>query len=120
MSSRRPATPPRPGPPEPGGHDLRPRLAVDLPNHSVLVGGLDYWTRGEEIARAAAGREARAAPRPPRRAPAPRRRRQGGPDRPETGITAWQFPEWFITQDVRLGADRPHVARGCWCIAGPC
>ena len=29
------------------------------------------------------------------------------PAAPQTGITAWQFPEWFITQDID-----PHVSDG--------
>jgi hypothetical protein len=28
------------------------------------------------------------------------------PSAPQTGITAWQFPEWFITQDVDIEASR--------------
>src|SRR5262249_23608018 len=32
------------------------------------------------------------------------------PSAPQTGITAWQFPEWFITQDVEKG-DRGGVTR---------
>ena len=32
------------------------------------------------------------------------------PTAPRTGITAWQFPEWFITQDVERG-DRGGMTR---------
>jgi hypothetical protein len=74
---------------------------LDLPNHSVLVAGLDYWSPGgEEI------HEPRLVEKlklildvttlklrtPP---PDP-----DDPAGPQTGITGWQFPEWFITQDV--------------------
>jgi len=78
-----------------------PGAMLDLPNHSVLVGGLDYWTgRGEEI------HEPRLVAKllplvdvsslklftpPPD---------QEDPTAPQTGISAWQFPEWFITQDI--------------------
>ncbi len=31
------------------------------------------------------------------------------PTAPKTGITAWQFPEWFITQDVDSDASRGTV-----------
>ena len=74
---------------------------LDLPDHSVLVAGLDYWSPGgEEI------HEPRLVEKlklildvttlklqtPP---PDP-----DDPSAPQTGITGWQFPEWFITQDV--------------------
>ena len=88
-----------------------PGAMVDLPNHSVIVGGLDTGPRTATAdPRAAARREARDAPRA---AAAPALRPAAGPRRPDaprTGITAWQFPEWFITQDVELatsGAARP-------------
>ena len=82
---------------------------LDLPNHSVLMGGLDYWfPLGEEIAEPRlAAKLCRLLDVPPCNCAS--RRRSGGPDRPHAGIKAWQFPEWFITQDVRLGADQPHV-----------
>lgn len=81
-----------------------PGSLLDLPRYSVLVAGLDYWTPGgEEI------HEARLAEKlkglldvhavmlvtpPPDR---------DDPTAPRTGITVWQFPEWFITQDVAEG-----------------
>ncbi len=78
-----------------------PGAMVDLPNHSVLIGGLEYWNPpGEEVS------EPRLAQKLCRlldvpslqlRVPPPD---QEDPSKPQTGITAWQFPEWFITQDV--------------------
>ena len=75
---------------------------MDLPNYSVLMGGLDGWiTKGDEIV------EARLTEKlcglleihslklylpPPD---------QEDPNGPVTGITVWQFPEWFITQEIR-------------------
>lgn len=84
-----------------------PGAMVDLPNHSVLIGGLDHWfPLGEEIS------EPRLAEKVCRllevpsiqlRLPPPD---QEDPSAPPTGINAWQFPEWFITQDVsREGKD---------------
>lgn len=100
---------PKPGAKRPHGQirqsqlitSFGPGAMLDLPNHSVLVGGLDSWTGvGEEIP------EPRLVDKlkrlldlqtlklfsPP---PDPE-----DPTAPKTGITAWQFPEWFITQDV--------------------
>ena len=78
-----------------------PGAMLDLPNHSVLVGGLDYWSHdGETIY------EPRLTDKLCRlldvpslelRTPPPD---QEDPTAPTTGITGWQFPEWFITQDV--------------------
>ncbi len=78
-----------------------PGAMLDLPNHSVLVGGLEYWTgRGEEI------QETRLIPKLQTLLEVPALRLfspppdQEDPTLPQTGIYAWQFPEWFITQDV--------------------
>ena len=83
---------------------------LDLPTYSVLIGGLDYWfPLGDAIA------EPRLAAKlcwllgvpsiqlhlPPAD--------QDDPTAPPTGVTAWQFPEWFITQDVNLSEDQDHV-----------
>lgn len=79
-----------------------PGAMIDLPNHSVLVGGLDNWTE--------AGREEIHEPRLVEKlkrlldlpnlklcCPPPDSEDATGP---RTGITAWQFPEWFVTQDL--------------------
>jgi hypothetical protein len=83
-----------------------PGAMVDLPNYSVLVSGLDHWTQGgEDIS------EPRLAEKLARLLEIPNvQLRTPPPDRedftaPPTGITAWQFPEWFITQDVTIGQD---------------
>ena len=83
-----------------------PGAMADLPNHSVLIAGLDHWSKGgDEVM------EPRLVTKlqdllqvsnlklmlpPPD---------QEDPTAPPTGVTAWQFPEWFITQYVEL-ADR--------------
>jgi hypothetical protein len=78
-----------------------PGAMVDLPNHSVLIGGLDHWSKGgEEILEPRLVEKVKAllqltalkllSPPPD----------QDDWTAPPTGITAWQFPEWFITQDV--------------------
>src|SRR6266700_2987973 len=78
-----------------------PGAMLDLPNHSVLVAGLEYWSKGgEEVI------EARLTEKLKRLldlqvlklyTPPPD---QEDPTAPQTGITAWQFPEWFIAQEV--------------------
>jgi len=83
---------------------------MDLPNHSVLVGGLDHWSPlGEEIA------EPRLTAKLCRlldvpslllRIPPPD---QEDPTAPPSGLTAWQFPEWFMTQDVNIAGGQTGV-----------
>ena len=78
-----------------------PGALLDLPNHSVIVGGLDYWSPGgEEISEPRLVAKLQAllqAPALKLYAPPPDNQ---DPVTPPTGIRAWQFPEWFITQDV--------------------
>ncbi|MBI4538937.1 MAG: DUF1998 domain-containing protein [Gemmatimonadetes bacterium] len=78
-----------------------PGAMLDLPNRSVIVGGLELWTQpGVEIhePRLVAKLE-RMLGRQGLRLFAPPLDEQD-PGAPPTGITAFQFPEWFITQDV--------------------
>ncbi len=80
-----------------------PGSMVDLPNHSVLIGGLDSWsTGGEEIVEPRLVEKLKQLFDPPLQvlklySPPPDNE---DPTAPPTGVTAWQFPEWFITQDV--------------------
>lgn len=78
-----------------------PGAMLDLPNHSVLVGGLDYWTgQTQEILEPRLTAKLQAlldVPSLKLFAPPPD---QEDPTAPQTGISAWQFPEWFITQDI--------------------
>lgn len=78
-----------------------PGAMLDLPNHSVLVAGLDHWTvGGEEIHEPRLVEKLKQLLNVPSLkllSPPPD---QEDPTAPQTGITAWQFPEWFITQDV--------------------
>jgi hypothetical protein len=80
-----------------------PGAMLDLPMHSVLVGGLDHWLqRGEEINEPRLLEKLKRCFTPPLErlqlfAPPPEKE---DPTAPKTGITAWIFPEWFITQDV--------------------
>jgi Domain of unknown function (DUF1998) len=81
-----------------------PGAMVDLPKHSVLIAGLDHWSKGgdEIIEPRLTNKLATALGVPTVRlfSPPPER---DDPSLPSTGIDCFQFPEWFITQDVELG-----------------
>lgn len=78
-----------------------PGAMLDLPNHSVMLAGLDEWSAGgneineerltEKLKLLLDLPTLRLVEPPPDR---------DDPTAPPTGITAWQFPEWFITQDA--------------------
>lgn len=80
-----------------------PGAMLDLPNHSVLVSGLDHWSPGgDEIKEPRLIEKLRTLFDPPLAnlklfSPPPDLE---DPTTAQTGITGWQFPEWFITQDV--------------------
>jgi Domain of unknown function (DUF1998) len=81
-----------------------PGSLVDLPTQSAIVSGLEHWFGvSEEI------HESRLIEKLKRLlsiqvlklyAPPPD---NDDPTAPRTGLTAWQFPEWFVTQDVTRG-----------------
>ena len=89
-----------------------PGSMLDLPNHSVLVGGLDAWsTGGDEIIEPRLVDKLKQLFDPPLQvlklySPPPD---LDDPTAPQTGVTAWQFPEWFITQDVDAEASHGVV-----------
>src|SRR5947209_4085344 len=71
----------------------------DLPNHSVIVGGLEYWTSGDEIPEprlVTKLKDLLQIPSLTLHAPPPDDEDLTSPR--TTGINCWQFPEWFITQ----------------------
>src|ERR1022692_5309946 len=78
-----------------------PGSMMDLPNHSVLVAGLDFWSLGgEPVSEPRLSQKlARVldVPTVDLKTPPPA---DDDPTAPTTGITAFQFPEWFITQDL--------------------
>ncbi|HUY32602.1 MAG TPA: DUF1998 domain-containing protein [Pirellulales bacterium] len=81
-----------------------PGAMFDLPNYSVLMAGLDYWTlTGDEIVEPRLIEKLLALLQVPALklyAPPPDQEDLAAPP---TGVTAWQFPEWFIVHDVVVG-----------------
>jgi len=79
-----------------------PGAMLDLPKHSVLVAGLEYWSAGgEEIIEPRLARKlALLLDVPGVRLLTPPLE-SGEIGAPSTGIECFQFPEWFITQDVK-------------------
>ncbi|MCP4891673.1 MAG: DUF1998 domain-containing protein [Planctomycetaceae bacterium] len=89
-----------------------PGSIMDLPNHSVIIGGLETWSYGgDEIFEPRLVDKLKTLFDPPlntlRLYPPPPD--LDDPTAPQTGITAWQFPEWFITQDVDMKQDKGLV-----------
>ncbi len=106
-----------------------PGAMVDLPKYSVLIAGLEFWSPGgEEIVEPRLTEKLCRlldVPTLTLTTPPPD---QEDPNGPATGIAAWQFPEWFITQDANMGGDgavsqrsrmlvhRRELGRGNWFI----
>jgi len=103
-----------------------PGSMVDLPKHSVLIAGLDYWTAGGteifEPRLAAKAAKLLALPSVRLITPPPS---DEDPLGPNPHIEAFQFPEWFITQDnerdtqamfgrTRQLVHRKALSRGCY------
>jgi hypothetical protein len=88
-----------------------PGSLLDLPTQSVIVGGLDHWFGVHEEVH-----EPRLVEKLKRLLDVPVLKLfspppdNEDPNAPRTGITAWQFPEWFITQDVEK-ADKGGTTR---------
>jgi hypothetical protein len=86
-----------------------PGSMVDLPKYSVLIGGLDFWSPGgQSISEPRLSQKlARIldVPSVDLKSPPPA---EEDPTAPLTGITGFQFPEWFITQDLEERS-RPGV-----------
>jgi hypothetical protein len=87
-----------------------PGCMIDLPENSVIVAGLDHWRydtsripvieepRLVEKLRAFLDRDTVTLRTPP---PAPEH-----PSEPRTDVTAWEFPNWFIVQELEQGKSR--------------
>ena len=88
-----------------------PGSLVDLPGHSVLIGGLEYWRgMGPEIHEPRLVQKLATLLELPAlklHAPPPD---PDDPSKPPTGITVWQFPEWFVTQEAQE-PDSPRAGK---------
>src|SRR5437879_3866916 len=79
-----------------------PGALVDLPNHSVLVAGLDHWSSAGQVE----VHELRLVAKLEQALSIPGLRLRTPPidgselSAPPTGITVWRFPEWFISDVV--------------------
>jgi len=103
-----------------------PGSMVDLPKHSVLIAGLDYWSAGgtEIYEGRLAAKAARILEVPSIRLVTPPPS-DDDPLGPNPHIEAFQFPEWFVTQDnerdsepmfgrTRLLVHRKALTRGAY------
>lgn len=83
-----------------------PGAMLDLPNHSVLVAGLEHWSgvSDEIVEPRLAGKLCILLEVPSIKLYAPPPDPQD-PTAPWKGIAAWRFPEWFIVQDAAAGDD---------------
>jgi hypothetical protein len=118
------AASPRTDATEPAHYHLRPWGVMDLPNYSVLIAGLDHWfPPSEEIAEPRLTEKLCRlldVPSLPLHMPPPD---QEDPMAPPSEITAWQFPEWFVTQDVNIAGGAKTALlwliafRPCWTTA---
>jgi hypothetical protein len=96
-----------------------PGAMLDLPENSVLIGGLDHWTgRGPEIEEIRLVEKLKALLELPSLklfAPPPT---QDDDSLPQTNLTAWRFPEWFITQEIAGGPARSAGMRSRMLVSG--
>ncbi|MBI4586018.1 MAG: DUF1998 domain-containing protein [Planctomycetes bacterium] len=84
-----------------------PGSMLELPNHSVLVGGLEFWKSSEkEIHESRLVGKLRRLLEVAALKLYPPPRDHEDPTLPPTGITVWKFPEWFITQEVETEGGR--------------
>jgi len=81
-----------------------PGSMVDLPDYAVLISGLDFWTAGGETISEPRLQEKLAkvlnVPTVELRTPPAV---DNDPTAPPRNIVGFQFPEWFITQDLEQG-----------------
>jgi MrfA Zn-binding domain len=76
-----------------------PGAMVDLPNHAVIIGGLEHWegVSNQVFEERLTAKIQEILQVTNLKLYAPPIDLQD-PNAPKTGITAWQFPEWFVAQ----------------------
>lgn len=91
-----------------------PGALIDLPRHSAIVAGLDFWPTTTELDEVIDGRltskieRMTGVPAPRLYAPPPD---TAVPGESPTGIRAWRFPEWFVVQEADRGDERLRSRR---------
>jgi|LSQX01.3.fsa_nt_gb hypothetical protein len=79
-----------------------PGALVDLPDHSVIIAGIEYWTGEKELIK-----EERLQNKVAQllNVPSVKLKAPPVPDEssefPNSYVRAWLFPEWFVTQEMR-------------------
>ena len=91
-----------------------PGALLDLPNHSVIVGGLDTWPKVSELdeiteIRLSQKLELMTAVKAPRLYNPPAASQQ--PWETPVGIGVWRFPEWFVVQEKQDSGGRERSRR---------
>lgn len=91
-----------------------PGALIDLPRHSAIVGGLDFWPKTsalvpiEEPRLAAKIGRMTGVAAPTLYSPPPD---TAAPGEPAVGIRAWRFPEWFVVQESSSSEERGRSRR---------
>ena len=91
-----------------------PGALIDLPRHSVVVGGLDTWPKISDLEEiheprlTAKLQNMTGVPAPGLYAPPPD---SNDPREPAKGIGVWRFPEWFVVQEASGGEERERSRR---------
>lgn len=92
-----------------------PGALIDLPNHSAIIGGLDFWPSPENLDQIVEPRLAAklsvltGVNAPLLYSPPPDSNAE--PGRVAPGIQAWKFPEWFVVQDESRGQGKKSIGR---------
>jgi hypothetical protein len=83
-----------------------PGALIDLPKHSAIVGGLEFWPKPGDLTEILEPRLSRkiqamtGVKAPKLYAPPPD---VSDPREAATGVTVWRFPEWFVVQEKSSG-----------------
>jgi len=75
-----------------------PGAMVDLPNHAVIVGGLEHWKAFRPDFRRTTCGKTTGHPAAHKLETASASNRPSGSKCSQNCITGWQFPEWFVAQ----------------------
>lgn len=91
-----------------------PGALIDLPKHSVIVGGLEFWPKTSDLDEIVEIRLSQklqtmtGVPAPKLYAPPPD---SSDPRESLKGIRVWRFPEWFVVREEGTGGERERSRR---------